>query len=151
MAGLWLYAANQEYIASLLMLGPHVLPSGVVMAVPALILSAFFVLGGVIATVVYEGNKFYITNESVVQFIQPSLFNTKQQVVNLINVEDASSQQANLIEQLLNYGTIHLSTQGEQTHYTFRFVANPKSVVHAINDASERAVKVLQGFPLSEF
>lgn len=150
-AAVALYGMNKEYIASLFMVQPDALPSTALMTIPALILSAFFALGGIIATIVYEGNRFYITNESIVQLLQPSLFSTKQQVVNLINVEDASSEQVNLIEQVLNYGTIHLSTQGEQTRYQFRFVANPKRVTQAVNDAAEKAVRVLQGYPVGEF
>ncbi|HSE61345.1 MAG TPA: PH domain-containing protein [Candidatus Saccharimonadales bacterium] len=150
-AAVALYGMNRDYIAGLFMVVPDTLPSAAILTVPALILSAFFALGGIIATIVYEGNRFYITNESIVQLLQPSLFNTKQQVVNLINVEDASSEQVNIIEQILNYGTIHLSTQGEQTRYQFRFVANPKRVTQSVNDAAERAVRVLQGYPIGEF
>jgi hypothetical protein len=150
-AAVALYGMNRDYIASIFMADPNTIPSAAVMTIPAFILSAFFALGGIIATIVYEGNRFYITNESIVQLVQPSLFSTKQQVVNLINVEDASSEQANIIEQILNYGTINLSTQGEHTRYRFRFVANPKRVTQAVNDAAEKAVRVLQGYPIGEF
>jgi hypothetical protein len=145
------YGANQAFIAQIFMTTTEQLPSAVTVFVPSLLLTVLFFLGGVVATVIYNGNKFYITNESVVQFIQTGLFTTKQQVVNLINVEDASSERVNIIEHLLNYGTLRLSTQGEETVYHFRFVANPQRVVHAINDASERAVKILQGYPSSEY
>lgn len=145
------YAANQPLVAQVFMTTVDKLPSPALLFIPSLLLTLLFVLGGIVATIIYNGNKFFITNESIVQFIQIGLFNTKQQVVNLINVEDASSEQVNILEQLLNYGTIKLSTQGEQTVYHFRFVANPKRVVHLINDAAERAVKILQGYPASEY
>lgn len=138
-----LYSSNMAFIAQLFMVQLDKMPSPSLLAVPALILSGFFVLGGFIATVVYRGNRFYLTSESVIQHVQYSLFNTKQQVVNLINVEDASSTQFGIIEQLLNYGTLRLSTQGEETIYSFRFVANPKKVVADVNDAMEIAVKRL--------
>lgn len=146
-----LYSFNQQMIAQIFMTDIAKLPSAAVLTVPALILAAFFGLGGLIATIVYEGNRFYLTNESVVQHVQTSLFNTKQQVVNLINVEDASSTQEGIIEQILNYGTLRLSTQGEETIYHFRFVYNPRRVVHTINDAVEIAVKKLEGYPANEF
>ncbi len=146
-----MFESNREYVASIFMVQPEAIPSAAVLSIPALILSAFFALGGVLATIVYEGNRFYLTNESIIQLVQTSLFSTKQQVVNLINVEDVSSTQANIVEQVLNYGTINLSTQGEHTRYSFRFVANPKRVTHAVNDATERAVRVLQGYPIGEF
>lgn len=147
-----LYSVNQPMIADLFLMKESSLPSAATLTTPALILSAFFVLGGIIATIVYNGNRFYLTNESVIQHVQFSLFSTKQQVVNLINVEDASSTQRNILEQILNYGTLRLSTQGEETTYEFRFVANPKRVVNVINTATENAVRQLEGgVPPTEF
>lgn len=151
LAGLSLYGLNKDFIAQTIMVQASSLPSAALLFVPALILIAFFMLGGALATYVYEGNKFYITSESVVQFVQTGIFSTKQQTVNLINVEDASSEQNGPLEQILNYGTLKLSTQGEETTYHFQFVANPKRVVNVINDASERAVKMLQGYPVNEY
>lgn len=145
------YGANLQFLAQIFMTTPEQLPSAALLTIPSLLLAILFGLGGVVATIIYNGNKFYITNESIVQYIQTGLFTTKQQVVNLINVEDASSEKVNIIEHLLNYGTLRLSTQGEETIYHFRFVADPPRVVHAINDASERAVKILQGYPASEY
>lgn len=145
------YGANQAFIAQIFMTTTEQLPSPALLFFPSILLVALFALGGMVATIIYNGNKFYITNESIVQYIQTGLFTTKQQVVNLINVEDASSEKVNIIEHLLNYGTLRLSTQGEETVYHFRFVADPPRVVHAINDASERAVKLLQGYPASEY
>lgn len=145
------YGANQAFIAQIFMTTVDQLPAPALLFVPSILLVALFALGGMVATIIYNGNKFYITNESIVQYIQTGLFTTKQQVVNLINVEDASSEKVNIIEHLLNYGTLRLSTQGEETIYHFRFVADPQQVVHKINDASERAVKILQGYPASEY
>jgi uncharacterized membrane protein YdbT with pleckstrin-like domain len=145
------YGIQHDAIANILMIPAANLPSAAILSIPAFILIAFFVLGGFIATYVYEGNKFYITSESIVQFVQTGLFNTKQQTVNLINVEDASSEQNGILEQLLNFGTLKLSTQGEETTYHFQFVANPKQVVNEINDTAERAVKILQGYPPTEY
>jgi len=147
-----MYGFNHAFIADIFGLTDKQLPSAAVMATPALILCAFFLLGGAIATYVYNQNRFYITTESIVQFVQYSLFNSKQQVVNLINVEDASADQTGILQQVLNYGTLRLSTQGEETIYHFRFVANPNSVVHNINDATEIAIQRLEGssLPTSE-
>ena len=108
------------------------------------------VLGGVVATIIYEGNEFYVTNEAIFQFVQTSLFDTKTQVVNLINVEDVSQDQRGILQQLLNYGTLRVSTQGEETTYHFYYVANPGRIVNIINDASEKAVLKMQGVPVSE-
>ncbi len=149
-----LYAANQQFIAQLFLVPISKLPAVSVLMTPVLIMAGVIILGGFIATVVYRGNRFYLTNESVVQHVQYSLFSTKQQVVNLINVEDASSTQFGIVEQLLNYGTLRLSTQGEDTVYSFRFVANPKKIVADVNDAMEMSVRHLEGasnYPPTEY
>lgn len=143
-----LYAANLGAVADFLNVPAKNLPTAAVMSTPALILTGFFLLGGAIATYVYNQNRFYITTESIVQFVQFSLFNSKRQVVNLINVEDASADQTGILQQVLNYGTLRLSTQGEETIYHFRFVANPNQVVHNINDATEIAIQRLEGSPM---
>ena len=139
------YAANQSFFAQIFAVPVSKLPSPAVMITPSLILIGFFGLGGFIATYVYLQNRFYITTESIIQFVQYSLFNSKKQMVNLINVEDASADQTGILQQVLNYGTLRLSTQGEETIYHFRFVANPNSVVHRINDATEIAIQRLEG------
>lgn len=139
------YAANQAFFAQIFGTTVAKLPSPAVMIIPSLIFLGFVGLGGFIATYVYLQNRFYITTESIIQFVQFSLFNSKRQMVNLINVEDASADQTGILQQVLNYGTLRLSTQGEETIYRFRFVANPNSVAHGINDATEVAIQRLEG------
>lgn len=98
---------------------------------------ALVFLGGIMATVVYEGNRFFLTNESVTQHIQISLFSKKEQTISLVNIEDASFRQHGIIQTFLNYGSIRLSTQGEETTYRFNFVADPAHQIALLNDAVE--------------
>lgn len=149
-AALSLYGLAHDSIAHTLMIKTAVLPAAAILAVPGFLLIGLIILFGIVSTAVYQGNKFYVTSESVIQFVQTGLFNTKQQTVALINVEDCSSEQNGILEQMLNYGTLKLSTQGEETTYHFRLVANPKRIVNLVVDASERAVKILQGYPVNE-
>lgn len=95
------------------------------------------ILAGVVATAVYEANRFYLTNESVTQYIQTSLFSRKDQTISLANIEDASYRQKGIIQTVFNYGTIRLSTEGEETTYRFMFVADPERQVKLLNDAVE--------------
>lgn len=100
-------------------------------------LAAFFVLGGVVATVIYLGNRFYLTNESVIQRIQHDLLSHKEQTVSLANIEDASYNIQGLIQMLFHYGSIRLSTEGDETTYRFSFVSHPKKQVDQLNNAVE--------------
>jgi len=102
-----------------------------------LLLSILFILGGIIATVVYNGNRFYLTNESVMQHIQTSLFAKTEQTVSLANIEDASYRQQGIIQTLLGYGSLRLSTEGDETTYRFNFVADPQKQIGLLNDAVE--------------
>lgn len=86
---------------------------------------------------VYVNNKFFLTNESVIQEIQHSLFSRLEQTVSLSNIEDASFTQSNVIQQIFNYGDIRLSTEGDETTYRFSYVARPKEHVSILNNAVE--------------
>lgn len=137
-----LYADNYEGIVSALGFG---LPNAAELAIPALILVSLFFLGGFIATVVYQGNRFFLTNESVIQHVKTSLLSDKVQIINLVNVEDASAEQKGIMQQLFGYGTIRLSTQGEETIYHFYYVKDPNHVINKVNDAVEVAMRKLEG------
>lgn len=115
------------------------LSAGAIMSGGLVLLFAavLFVLGGIIATVVYQANRFFLTNESVIQHIQTSLFSKKDQTISLANIEDASYRQQGILQTLLNYGSIRLSTEGEETTYRFNFVARPKKEVDKLNNAVE--------------
>ncbi len=94
-------------------------------------------IGGYIAVWVYLRNAFYLTNESVIQEIQMSLFSKREQTVSLGSIEDASFRQNGILQTLLDYGTIRLSTEGEETTYRFQYVANPKKQIAILNNAIE--------------
>lgn len=110
--------------------------SGVGILVLAFMLA--LVTGGVlVATYVYRANRFYLTNESVIQEIQDSLFHRHEQTVSLANIEDASYRQNGILPMLFNYGTIRLSTEGDETTYRFSYVTNPKRHIAILNNAVE--------------
>ena len=103
----------------------------------AFLLSLLFGIGGYVAVWVYLQNKFFLTNESVIQEIQSSLFSRHEQTVSLGSIEDASFRQQGIIQSLFNYGSIRLSTEGEETTYRFHYVANPKRQIAVLNNAVE--------------
>jgi Bacterial PH domain len=100
-------------------------------------LTVLFFIIGVIATIIYNGNRFFLTNESVIQHIQTGLFSTKMQTISLVNIEDASFRQHGFIQHLLGYGSLRLSTEGDETTYRFSFVSNPQHQLNLLNDAVE--------------
>jgi hypothetical protein len=106
-------------------------------AVPMLLFCVLIGLGMFVSWYVYVNNKFFLTNESVIQEIQHSLFSRLEQTVSLANIEDASFTQVGILQQILNYGDIRLSTEGDETTYRFSYVASPKQHIVMLNNAVE--------------
>lgn len=86
---------------------------------------------------VYINNRFFLTNESVIQELQFGLFSRHEQTVSLLNIEDASFSQRGPLQAMFNYGSIRLSTEGDETTYRFDYVADPKREIAVLNNAIE--------------
>lgn len=86
---------------------------------------------------VYTSNKFFLTNESVIQEIQQGFFSHQEQTISLANVEDVSYSQVGPLQMMFDYGTIRLSTEGDEATYMFNYAVNPKRQVAVLNDAIE--------------
>jgi hypothetical protein len=112
-------------------------PSGSDIILFASLVALLLGIFGYIYVWVYLQNKFFMTNESVIQEIQHSPFAKHEQTVSLGSIEDASFKQRNILETVLNYGTIRLSTEGEETTYRFHYVSNPKKQIARLNNAVE--------------
>jgi uncharacterized membrane protein YdbT with pleckstrin-like domain len=123
-----LYPAQPELIG---------LPSFAVAALILGLIMGLIGIGTLIAVWVYLQNQFFMTNESVIQHIQHSLFSRHEQTVSLGSIEDASYKENGILQTTLDYGTIRLSTEGEETTYRFHYVANPKKQVAIINNGIE--------------
>lgn len=97
-------------------------------------------LFGWIAAVVYRGNIFILTNESIIQKVQNSLISQQEKTVNLENIKDAQYRQAGFLQYIIGYGSIEITTEGDQENYSFTLVASPKEQIAIINNVIE-AVK----------
>jgi uncharacterized membrane protein YdbT with pleckstrin-like domain len=95
------------------------------------------VIGGYSSVWIYKCNKFFLTNESVIQEIQIGLFTHNEQTVSLMNIEDASYSQKGIMQMMFDYGTIRLSTEGDESTYQFNYAADPKKQTAILNNAVE--------------
>ena len=98
-------------------------------------------VGGFILSYVYRHNRMYITNQRIIHYSTHALFARSKNVIGLVSVEDVSFRQDSIIQHLFRYGTVRLSTVGDETTYTFPFVDTPvdeintiASLVHAAKD-----------------
>jgi hypothetical protein len=96
------------------------------------------IVGSLLAAYIYKRNEFILTNESVIQHIQKGLFSRHEQTISLKHVEDASYQKTGLVQYIFNFGSIRLSTIGDESTYRFTFVENPKKQVAFLNNAIEK-------------
>lgn len=122
-------------IQSLQFTGATINPSIIIL--PVILFVGLVILGTYIAYYVYNNNKLYLTNESMIQEIQTSIFSKRERMVSLIDIEDVSYTQNGIAQQIFNYGSIRLSTEGEGTIYRFKFVSNPKKTIAKLSSAVE--------------
>jgi len=108
-----------------------------ILAIPVILISILTLIFAAIGTSIYNANRFFLTNESVIQQIQTSLFSKREQTVSLSNIEDASYTQDGIIPHLLNYGMLRLSTQGDETTYRFNYASSPQRQIALLNNAVE--------------
>jgi hypothetical protein len=125
---------DYQYIADIFGLTVQSYATVVLIGVLFAVLS---LIGGYLAIWVYSSNRLFLTNESVIQEIQNSIFSKREQIASLMNIEDASFSQRGPLQVLLNYGSIRLSTEGEESTYSFDYVQNPKKQIAILNNAVE--------------
>ncbi len=86
---------------------------------------------------VYTNNTFFLTNESIIEKIQLSLFSSNVKSVGLGDVVDVSYQQAGLIQELFAYGTVQVGTKDDEVPCVFHTVRNPKQQASILKEAVE--------------
>lgn len=77
---------------------------------------------------VFSGNKMFVTSERVIQFKMNSLFDEQVQTIDLGSIEDVSFHQKGVMSMLFNFGTVRMSTVGDETTYALPLVKNPSKI-----------------------
>lgn len=89
----------------------------------------YIILGSLFAAVfvaalftmmVYNGNKLFVTNKHVIQMTMISPLASSVNMIDLSSIEDTSFSQEGILQKMFGYGTLRLSTVGEETTYTFK-------------------------------
>ena len=94
---------------------------------------AILVVAGFVSHYVFYGNKFVVTNQRVIQQIVSGLFFRDFQVAKLEMIEDISYKQSGILQYTFNYGTLRLSTVGDENTYTFTCVKDPAEQVREVS------------------
>lgn len=104
---------------------------------PIILFILLVVLVMYIVYYIFSRNKFFLTNESIIQEIQISLFSKRFQTVSLSNVEETSYAQSSIVQQIFDYGSLRLSTIGDENMYRFTYAVDPKKQIDILNNAVE--------------
>lgn len=102
----------------------------------AVLFSALVALFAAIPAWLKSQEKIILTEEALLQVLQPGIFSNKTSQLNLQHVADVTAQQ-DFFGHMFGYGKITVETPGEQMNYVFTKLANPQSVAREIIEAHE--------------
>jgi uncharacterized membrane protein YdbT with pleckstrin-like domain len=107
-------------------------------------LSAIMILAAILlvlilftATYVYRQSRLLITDRSLVQIMQKTLFNRKVSRLSMSNVEDVNEEQRGIISSLFNYGTLTIQTAGTEDNFVFTLCPSPTRLADRIIEARQ--------------
>lgn len=109
----------------------------------AAVFSAFVLIGTFIPVYLRSQEQVVLTEEALLQVLQPSLFASKIDQLNLQHITDVSVHQ-DFFGTLLGYGHINIETPGEQNNYRFAMMPKPHQVAREIAQAHENYDAAIQ-------
>jgi hypothetical protein len=123
-------------VALLFWAGPIIMGNyGALAAMFFVFLAMITPLFGMVVVRDYDGDWLVVTNLRLIQNVRHTVFASENQEIGLDGVEDVSSSQRNIFEKIFNYGTVRLSTIGDEHTYIFTWVDNPAEQVKLIRSA----------------
>lgn len=106
--------------------------------ITAIALASLILIFVWIAVIIYKGNRWVVTTDSITQIQQTGLFRKQTSQLSLENLEDVTFEQSSLIQTLFNYGTLKAETAGEHSKFQFPFCPQPKNCAVKIIQAHEK-------------
>lgn len=97
-----------------------------------------------VATYIYRQSRLLVTDRSLVQITQRTLFIRKVSRLSMSNVEDVSEEQRGILASLFNYGTLTVQTAGELENFIFSLCPNPAKLADRIIEARQAYAKSIQ-------
>lgn len=91
-----------------------------------------------VAHIVYWGNRWIVTSNSITQVTQTSLFHKQISQLSLGNLEDITAEQNGLLAQMLHFGVISAETAAATDKFTFIYCPNPTYYTQQVLAARER-------------
>lgn len=105
-----------------------------IFAISSVIVAVMIVL---LASLVYRQNRLIVTDRNITQVLQNGLFSRKVSQLNMVNVEDVTSEQKGIFATMLGYGSLVIETAGEQANFKFTYCPKPGYHAKIILNARE--------------
>jgi hypothetical protein len=94
-----------------------------------------------VATIVYWQNEWVVTDDSVTQINQTSLFTREVSQVPIVSLEDVTVDQTGIIQTIFGFGTLKLESAGERSKFQFQYCPNPNNYARLILEAHEEFIR----------
>jgi uncharacterized membrane protein YdbT with pleckstrin-like domain len=108
-------------------------------------LSGIIILGAILlvlilftATYIYRQSRLLITDRSLVQILQKSLFIRKVSRLSMQDVEDVSAEHRGILASIFGYGTLTVQTAGERENFVFTLCPMPQKYADQIIEARQK-------------
>jgi uncharacterized membrane protein YdbT with pleckstrin-like domain len=95
-------------------------------------------LFNLVTTVVYWGNRWVLSSDSITQISQTGLFHKETSQLDLTSLEDVTADQKGIMAHMFNYGVLKAETAGHRSKFVFNFCPNPTHYAQQILAANEK-------------
>jgi len=109
----------------------------------AIVLSALAAVATTIPAWLKSQEQLVVTDEAVLQVLQPSLFGSKISQLSLQHVADVSVRK-DFFGSILGFGAVTIETPGEQANYTFSAIPSPDAAAKVLIEAHENFIAALE-------
>lgn len=128
-------------IFAILMIFTGKTPGNEMMALVCIFCAIISLIIGIVLNWIYGRNVLILSNQRVFERVQITPFSYRVQSLELEHVEDVSYDQNGILPMMFNYGSIRMSTVGDEHTYKLTFVNDPteqikivKKVIHAVDE-----------------
>jgi len=106
--------------------------------------AAFVALVLFAVTYVYRQSQLLVTDKSLIQVMQKTLFIRKVSRLSMSNVEDVSEEQRGFWASFFNFGTLTVQTAGTEDNFIFTLCPNPAKLADRIIEARQAYAKSIE-------
>lgn len=89
----------------------------------------------------YHLDIWVVTDQRIISIEQEGLFRRVISELNIMNVQDVTSEVDGKVETFFNFGDVHIQTAGERERFVFEDVPHPAEVAKIVLQVHEAAVK----------